>query len=119
MTDTPRIDLSNFSLAELRLLSAEVARKISASEKNMIADARRRIEQIAVQTGLTLEELVAKPRQERAPTPLYVNPDDETQTWTGRGRKPAWLEAWLECGISLEELPRQEVTATRHKGAAK
>jgi DNA-binding protein H-NS len=119
MTDTRQIDLSKFSLAELRLLSADVTRQISASEKNMIADARRRIEEIALQTGLTLGELVAKPRQVRAPTPLYVNPDDETQTWAGRGRKPAWLKAWLECGISLEELPRQEVTATRHKCAAK
>ena len=113
MTDTQQFDLSNYSLAELRLLSADVARKISASEKNMMAEARRRIEKIAQQAGLTLEELLAKPRQERAPTSLYVNPHDETQTWAGKGRKPAWLMAWLECGISLEKLPRQEVTVTR------
>ena len=113
MTDTRQIDLSNYSLAELRLLSADVARQISESEKSMMADARRRIEQIAFQTGLTLEELVAKPRQSRVAATIYVNPDDETQTWAGRGRKPAWLKAWLECGISLEELPRQELTATR------
>jgi DNA-binding protein H-NS len=84
-----------------------------------MAEARRRIEQIAFQTGLTLQELLAKPREQQTPTSLYVNPDDETQTWSGRGRKPAWLKAWLECGISLEELPRREVKATRHESAAK
>lgn len=113
MTDTRQIDLSNYSRTELRLLSADVARQISESEKSMMADARRRIEQIAFQSGLTLEELVAKPRQSRVPATIYVNPDDETQTWAGKGRKPAWLKAWLECGISLEELPRQELTTTR------
>ena len=83
----------------------------------MRADARRRIEQIAYHVGLTLEELVGKPRQKRAVTTIYVNPDDETQTWAGRGRKPAWLIAWLECGISLAELPRQEVVATQESTA--
>jgi DNA-binding protein H-NS len=119
MTGTQQINLSNYSLAELRLLSADVARQISESEKSMLADARLHIEQIAFQSGLTLEELIAKPRQSRASAAIYVNPDDETQTWAGRGRKPAWLKAWLECGISLEELPRQEPGATRRHETAK
>lgn len=118
MTDTRQIDLSNYSLAELRSLSADVALQISENEKSMMADAPRRIEQIASQTGLTLEELVAKPRQSRVPASIYVNPDDDTQTWSDRGWKPAWLKAWLECGISLEELPRKELAATRGDAAA-
>jgi DNA-binding protein H-NS len=118
MTETLQIELSNYSLAELRSLSADVEREISAIEKSMVADARRRIQQIALQAELTLEELVEKPRQNDAPTSIYANPDDETQTWAGRGRKPAWLKTWLDCGISLEELRRQEAGATRQKGAA-
>lgn len=118
MTDTQQIELSNYSLADLRALSADVARQISATEKREIANARRRIEQIALQTGLTLEALLAEPPRDRAPTSIYVNPDDETQTWSGRGRKPAWIKAWLDCGISLEELPRQHVRATHQDAAA-
>jgi len=119
MTETRQIELSNYSLAELRALSAEVERQINASEKSMLADARRRIEQIALHTGLTLEELVAKPRHNRASASIYVNPDDETQTWAGRGRKPAWLKNWLDCGISLEELRRQDAGAPRQEDDAK
>ena len=33
----------------------------------------------------------------------YVNPGDTTQTWTGRGRKPRWLEAELKEGMSLHD----------------
>lgn len=113
MTDIRHIDLCNYSLAELRLLSADVARKMSAIEQTMMDNARRRIEQIALEVGMPLEELLAKPRKGRSPATIYVNPDDDTQIWTGRGRKPAWLAAWLECGITLEELRRQDVPATR------
>ena len=34
----------------------------------------------------------------------YKNPDDKTQTWSGRGRQPAWFKAAIESGKSPEEL---------------
>jgi DNA-binding protein H-NS len=88
MMDAPEIELSNYALAELRMLNTEVARQISVSEKNMIDDARRRVEQIAGQVGFSLEHLLKTLRTRNEATLLYVNPDDETQTWNGRGRKP-------------------------------
>ncbi|HSD36114.1 MAG TPA: ParB/RepB/Spo0J family partition protein [Rhodocyclaceae bacterium] len=35
---------------------------------------------------------------------LYTNPSDASQTWTGRGRKPAWVEMFLADGGTLDEL---------------
>lgn len=107
MIDARQTELSNYTLAELRMLSTEVARQISVSEKNLVDDARRRIEQIAGQVGLSLEHLLKKPRTRNEALLLYANPDDETQTWNGRGRQPAWLKVWLDCGITLEALRRQ------------
>lgn len=40
----------------------------------------------------------------------YRNPADESQTWTGRGKKPLWVNAWLAKGGSLDEI---EVKADR------
>ncbi|WP_337881835.1 ribosome modulation factor [Chromobacterium haemolyticum] len=34
----------------------------------------------------------------------YQHPDDPRMTWTGRGRKPAWVQAWLDAGGTLEQL---------------
>ncbi|OBU84561.1 H-NS histone family protein [Chromobacterium subtsugae] len=38
------------------------------------------------------------------PAVRYRHPTNENQTWTGRGRKPAWVQAWLDAGGTLEEL---------------
>ncbi|MCD0493834.1 H-NS histone family protein [Chromobacterium violaceum] len=34
----------------------------------------------------------------------YRHPEHENQTWTGRGRKPQWVQDWLNAGGTLEEL---------------
>ena len=51
------------------------------------------------------EDVVAlhsrKGRTPKAPA-KYANPEDPTQTWSGRGRKPIWVHESLEAGKSLE-----------------
>ena len=34
----------------------------------------------------------------------YANPEDPSQTWTGRGRKPRWVEAFIQKGNTLKDL---------------
>ena len=36
--------------------------------------------------------------------PRYVNPNDPVVTWSGRGRKPAWFEACLASGMTIDQL---------------
>ena len=33
----------------------------------------------------------------------YRNPDDPDQTWTGRGKRPNWLQKRLEQGANLSD----------------
>lgn len=35
------------------------------------------------------------------PTIAYTHPDNADLAWTGRGRKPKWVEAWLEQGGTM------------------
>jgi len=45
-----------------------------------------------------------KPKTSRAKVaPVYRDPENPENTWTGRGRKPRWLVAALEAGKSIEE----------------
>jgi len=36
--------------------------------------------------------------------PKYRNPENPTETWAGRGRRPKWVEAALASGKSLDDL---------------
>lgn len=36
--------------------------------------------------------------------PKYRHPEDDSVTWSGRGRQPKWIAAWLADGNDLSEL---------------
>ncbi len=36
--------------------------------------------------------------------PKYQSPSDPTLTWSGRGRKPKWVQKWVDGGNDLEKL---------------
>ena len=51
-------------------------------------------------------EALAVPRERRKYPrvyPKYQNPDEPSETWSGRGKQPRWLTAALEAGHKLEE----------------
>lgn len=100
------IDLESMSLKELKALQTQVARQIDGYEERKKRDAIRELEDKAKSLGFSLEELVgAKPARKRAPAkPKYANPANKSETWTGRGRKPRWVEAALKAGRSLDDL---------------
>lgn len=54
---------------------------------------------LAQQMGITLRQLM---QRATAPEPLfYVNPENVSQQWRGRGAKPQWLLDWQAAGKSL------------------
>ncbi|HRH71506.1 MAG TPA: H-NS histone family protein [Zoogloea sp.] len=68
--------------------------------------------EIAEILGLTVAE--PKKRKARAEkglvekkakgVPKYRSSDDSAMTWTGKGRKPGWVQAYLDRGGDLESL---------------
>jgi DNA-binding protein H-NS len=38
----------------------------------------------------------------------YQNPDNLSQTWTGKGREPNWYKEWISSGKPLEKLEIQK-----------
>lgn len=54
-----------------------------------------------------LIEMNEKPTAAATANALYIHPDDATLTWSGRGRRPKWIEAWqIKTGGRVEELRR-------------
>ena len=57
--------------------------------------------ELAEKHGFKLQELMGGRGKGKMTAPKYANPEDPSQTWTGRGRKPNWLVAKLIQGEKL------------------
>ena len=72
-----------------------------------VALALAAVRAVAKEHGFTVEELLgAKPviRTTAKGVAKYANPDDPSQTWSGRGRQPAWVKAALATGKPMASL---------------
>lgn len=99
------IDLDKMELKDLRDLRGRVDRAIADFEDRRKRDARAAAERAARDHGFSLSDLTGdKPgRGARKPAGVakYANPDDPSQTWTGRGRRPGWVQEMLASGKAL------------------
>jgi DNA-binding protein H-NS len=96
----PGADLSDYTLGELKGLLFEVGQAIKDRQRRDVDDARERIMTIARGAGLPAEKLL----DGAAILPRYRNPDDASQTWSGRGRQPTWVTEALAAGKTLDQL---------------
>ncbi|NNG23843.1 H-NS histone family protein [Telluria aromaticivorans] len=100
-------DLSKYSLAQLRALEVQVIDELKTQHFLSISKAREQILHIARNAGLSEMQLRAikvpkMPKQGTAQV-KYRNPEDPNQQWSGRGRQPAWVKAWVASGKPLED----------------
>jgi hypothetical protein len=86
MGEVKHFDFSVFTDQQLLQLHAQVRAEIT----------RRQIaaERLKVRYGRTLE----------IEGPKYRNPQNAAETWSGRGKRPQWVEIAMARGASLESL---------------
>lgn len=105
------VNLNNMSIQELESLIEQAQEMIEQKREQAIVKARADIEKIAASTGCTVQELLGvrpgrgRGRQAAAKKTVpdkYRNPKDPSQTWSGRGKRPRWLQEMLENGGKLE-----------------
>ncbi|MET4727680.1 DNA-binding protein H-NS [Lysobacter enzymogenes] len=106
------IDIEKLNLRELTaLLAAAEKRKQLLSKRRSATLVRRQAVALATRYGYTIAELfggqpAARPtRRKRGPrrkptkvAPQYRDPENERNTWSGRGRMPRWLVKKIRFG---------------------
>ena len=100
------MNLDKMTLNELKDLQDKVAIAIFDYKKRQKAEARAAAVAAARSYGFSLEEVLGDSKAKRASkvAPKYAHPENAELTWTGRGRKPKWIEAALASGKSLKDL---------------
>lgn len=86
------IDLNKMSRSELVKLGNDVQKALSTLEKRERKAALEAAEKAAAEYGFSLAELSGMKKGKSTKNPAkYRNPANPEQTWSGRGRKPAWI----------------------------
>jgi len=100
--------IENMSLKELKKLERDVVAAIANFETRAKAHALAELDVRARELGFSLAELTGaavSTKAKRAPaTAKYANPANQTETWSGRGRKPVWFAKALANGTDVGEL---------------
>ena len=99
------INVDKMSLKELVGLEGKVQSAIAEARARERSVVKKKMAELAETSGFSLSELFGGVRGTKKPVGLakYANPDDSSDTWTGRGRKPNWLVARLKKGAKLSE----------------
>jgi DNA-binding protein H-NS len=118
------IDLKALSAKQLQKLIDDAKRERQRKQKRApLAAVRKKLTRMAAAEGYSLIELFgvqsgAAPRQappravatpRRSTTkgskvpPKYRNPDNPTETWSGRGQHPRWMSTQIAAGRKPED----------------
>jgi DNA-binding protein H-NS len=92
------------SFKDLQELEVRVKKaKVSVQDRTR-NELRDKLEAMAASAGFKISDLFGgRGGKGRKVAAKYVNPDDPSETWTGRGRKPRWLSAKLKEGDRIEK----------------
>jgi DNA-binding protein H-NS len=105
------INLDSLSPTELQALIKSAEAQMDFARKNHVKEVRTKIDGILAGAGLTIGEVYparggkSAKGSKAAVAPKYRNPDNASQTWSGRGKRPLWFTAALmKRGVTADSL---------------
>jgi DNA-binding protein H-NS len=100
-------DLESMSLDDLKKLSRDVERAIASFEERKRREARKAMEKVAREFGLSVEDVVGAQKATARASKSAVkfrNPANPSETWSGRGRQPGWYKDAIGKGKSPDSM---------------
>jgi DNA-binding protein H-NS len=117
------MDISAYSLTDLRRLQAKVETEIRRRSDTAKKDLLKRMQKLAAEHGMSLNDLLGQdegekpvPAPKKAAKPAkkvgtktasvikFRHPENAAIGWTGHGRKPQWVIDWLAQDKPLDAL---------------
>jgi DNA-binding protein H-NS len=101
-------DLISLSLEELSKLLGSAQNALQERQKEHRKSVIQKIHALADSIGVTVTlgdepKGMRKRSSKGSKAPIrYRNPNDASQTWSGRGLKPKWLQAFIQAGQPLD-----------------
>ena len=124
---TSEFHISTIPTPKLKALFKDIETELKHRDVTDKREALERMRDIAAEYGLTLSEVINKDGRldtkkqklknaDQSHKTKYLNPENPTQTWSGRGKQPKWVKEALAKGKTLEQLSiEQPETAAKEQ----
>lgn len=109
----------SMTVDELWLLYEELSKVLSIRLTSEKRELEKRLSQLQRENKSRASEaldVAAAPRERRRyprVLPKYRNPNEPSETWSGRGKTPRWLTAALKTGHTIEEFAIRDAEGTK------
>ncbi len=108
---TKNLNLDAMSIDEMWHLHEEISRILSVRLTTEKRELEKRLAQLRIEKevpqpvsmGRQSKEAPRERRKYPRVFPKYRNPDEPSETWSGRGKQPRWLTTALKTGHTIEE----------------
>ena len=105
MARSGSIDLSKLSLEELQGLARDIETEVVARREADRERVLNQMRELAASLGMSLEDVLRQEKGKGVTVAVkYRNPENPVLTWSGRGKRPGWVNAALDSGKTLEDL---------------
>lgn len=107
------IDVSTFSLEQLQALMEMARKEIDVKEQSRLMEVAAQIQSLASGVGRSVEEILSMSsdgKRKRGPARTetgekivkFRNTENPDETWSGRGKRPRWLQEALQNGADIQ-----------------
>ncbi|MCH9765672.1 MAG: H-NS histone family protein [Alphaproteobacteria bacterium] len=100
------VKVDELSLKDINSLEQELQKAKAQVRDRERKALKAKIDKLLSGTGFTIFDIYGvggKKRGKTVSVAKFANPDDPSDTWTGRGRKPNWVLARLKKGQKLSD----------------
>jgi DNA-binding protein H-NS len=99
-------DWSTYTIGELQRIYDDISNEIQTKRDEKKKTLLEQFHQMLTLEGLTLDDVIGTKRRRqrrRGAAPVKYRDPETGKTWSGRGRKPVWLDEKLNAGRTLED----------------
>ena len=120
---TKKLNLNAMSLDEMWQLHEEISRVLSIRLTSEKRELEKRLTQLRREKEIPqsdpadrqLNGATQERRKYPRVFPKYRNPNEPSETWSGRGKQPRWLAAALNTGHTIEEFTIRNLETNKIK----
>ncbi len=96
-------EYQNLSEKELQIVIDKAAKVLEEKQLEKRKEVITKIKALAASIGVTVDINEGESKAVKKVAPKYRNPKDFSQTWTGRGVSPKWMQALINAGHEKSE----------------